>query len=224
MAGAPTAELNVPAREHILHKVRTALGRNAGQPAAVAPPARLRVPVVERPERIRLMLEHFPGKAILARSPEAARHYVAAQVNELRAIASQDDLLQALGILSLSEVTPATENAPDVRRACAEADIGITTAEYGMADTGALVVLATAQESRLISLLPLVHITVLKADRILTGLDELFTVMPDPGALSSSMVLIGGPSRTADIEQILTLGVHGPRELHLVLLDVEAAA
>ena len=97
-------------------------------------------------------------------------------------------------------------------------DIGITTAEYGMADTGALVVLATSQESRLVSLLPLVHITVLSADRILTGLDELFTLLPDPGAVSSSMVLIGGPSRTADIEQILTLGVHGPRELHLVLV------
>jgi len=59
---------------------------------------------------------------------------------------------------------------------------------------------------------------VLNTDRILTGLDELLTVLPDPGAVSSSMVLIGGPSKTADIEQILTLGVHGPREIHLVLV------
>ena len=79
-------------------------------------------------------------------------------------------------------------------------------------------VTASGEESRLASLLPTIHITVLAADRILTGLDELFTVWPDPAALSSSMVLIGGPSKTADIEQILTLGVHGPRELHLVLV------
>ena len=209
----------MPAREHILHKVRTALGRSAGQPPATAPPARLKVPAVDRTERTRLMLEHFPGKTALARSPDEARRYVAAQINGLRAIASRDPLLDALGITSLPGVARAANNALDVRRVCAESDVGITTAEYAMADTGALVVLATAQESRLISLLPLVHITVLRADRILTGLDELFTVMPDPGALSSSMILIGGPSRTADIEQILTLGVHGPREIHLVLLD-----
>jgi L-lactate dehydrogenase complex protein LldG len=88
-----------------------------------------------------------------------------------------------------------------------------------MADTGALVVLASAQEARLVSLLPPVHLTVLPVERVLTGLDELFTVLPDPGAVSSSMVFIGGPSRTADIEQILTLGVHGPREIQLVLVE-----
>lgn len=208
----------MPAREHILHKVRTALGRNAGQPAAPAPEARLRIPSVEAEKRVRLLLEHFPGKAVRAGSAAEARDYIGARVKGGRALASRAPLLERLGICALPEVSVASGDAAGVRRAAAEADIGITTAEYGMADTGALVVLASAQESRLISLLPPVHITVLETKRILTGLDELFTRMPDPGALSSSMVFIGGPSRTADIEQILTLGVHGPREIHLVLV------
>jgi L-lactate dehydrogenase complex protein LldG len=49
-------------------------------------------------------------------------------------------------------------------------------------------------------------------------LDELFTVVPDPAALSSSTVLITGPSRTADIEQTLVRGVHGPAAVHVVLV------
>ncbi len=204
----------MPSREHVLHKIRAALGRNAGQPPAPAPPARLVLEPLDREERIRLMLERFPGQAMRAASAEEARRYVVTVTSGLRAVASPAPLLEELGI----GVPAVSGDVADVRAACAEADIGVTTAEYGMADTGALVVLATSQESRLVSLLPLVHITVLSADRILTGLDELFTLLPDPGAVSSSMVLIGGPSRTADIEQILTLGVHGPRELHLVLV------
>ncbi len=165
-----------------------------------------------------MMLERFPGKAVHASSPEEARRYVAEQTAGKPAIACPSPLLGRLGILALPGVATASGDPAEIRRACAESDIGITSAEYAMADTGALVVLASAQECRLVSLLPVIHITVLGVDRILTGLDELFTLMPDPGALSSSMVFIGGPSRTADIEQILTLGVHGPRELHLVLV------
>ena len=77
--------------------------------------------------------------------------------------------------------------------------------------------LASPREARLISLLPPAHIAVVPRDRILTGLDELFTVLPDPAAPSSSMVLITGPSRTADIEQILVRGVHGPGQITVVI-------
>lgn len=175
-----------------------------------------------RAERTRLMLERFSGKAVLARSKEEARNCVAAQVKGLRAVASRAPLLRELGIADLAEVATLPEGPAEARRACAEAVVGITGAEYAMADTGALVVFAGSEEARLLSLLPVAHITVLRTERVLTSLDELFTLVPDPGAVSSSMVLIGGPSRTADIEQILTLGVHGPREIHLVLLDESA--
>lgn len=70
----------------------------------------------------------------------------------------------------------------------------------------------------MISLLPPVHLAIVPRDRILTGLDELFTRLPQPCELTSSMVLITGPSRTADIEQILVRGVHGPGEIHVVVV------
>jgi L-lactate utilization protein LutC len=63
-----------------------------------------------------------------------------------------------------------------------------------------------------------VHIAVVPAGRILTGLDELFTLDPRPAEHSSSTVFITGPSRTADIEQLLVRGVHGPGEIHVIVL------
>jgi L-lactate dehydrogenase complex protein LldG len=98
-----------------------------------------------------------------------------------------------------------------------QAAVGLTGAEYGLADTGTLVVMS-AVEARLASLLPPVHIAVLEGARILSGLDELLTLLPQPAGLTASMVLITGPSRTADIEQILVRGVHGPGELHVVII------
>ncbi len=84
------------------------------------------------------------------------------------------------------------------------------TAWQLLADTGTLVMLSSAEEARMISLLPPLHLAVVPRDRILTGLDGLFTVLPNPGDKTSSMVLITGPSRTTDIEMILIRGVHGP--------------
>jgi L-lactate dehydrogenase complex protein LldG len=80
------------------------------------------------------------------------------------------------------------------------------------------VVISSLQDERLFSLLPPAHIAVVAADTVLSGLDELYTLVPDPAALSSSMVLIGGPSRTGDIEMTLVQGVHGPGELNLVVV------
>jgi len=80
------------------------------------------------------------------------------------------------------------------------------------------VLLSSPQEARMISLLPPAHIALVPRERILTGLDELFTVLPNPAEQTSSMVLITGPSRTADIEQILVRGVHGPGEITVVVV------
>lgn len=70
----------------------------------------------------------------------------------------------------------------------------------------------------MVSLLPPVHIAVFRRERILTGLDEFFSLVPMPAERSSSTVFITGPSRTADIEQILVRGVHGPGEVHAIVL------
>ena len=70
----------------------------------------------------------------------------------------------------------------------------------------------------MISLLPPLHIAIVPENRIIGNLDQLLTLLPAPVEQTSSMVLITGPSRTGDIEQILVRGVHGPGELHVVVI------
>jgi L-lactate dehydrogenase complex protein LldG len=95
---------------------------------------------------------------------------------------------------------------------------GAETSEalYGLADTGSVVLAASPEEPRARSLLPDVHVTRLREDRILAGLDELFKEVG--GELPSALAIVTGPSRSADIEQRLTVGVHGPGEVHVVLV------
>jgi L-lactate dehydrogenase complex protein LldG len=93
---------------------------------------------------------------------------------------------------------------------------GVSEALYGLADTGSVVLAASPEEPRGRSLLPVVHISLLREDRILPGLDELFAAVGEQ--LPSALAIVTGPSRSADIEQRLTVGVHGPGEVHVVLL------
>lgn len=91
----------------------------------------------------------------------------------------------------------------------------VSDAAYGLADTGSVVLLAS-DEPRARSLLPEVHVSRLREDRILPGLAELFAVLgPD---LPSAVAIVTGPSRSGDIEMQLAVGVHGPGEVHVVLL------
>jgi L-lactate dehydrogenase complex protein LldG len=92
---------------------------------------------------------------------------------------------------------------------------GVSRALYGLADTGSVVLAASPDEPRANSLLPEVHVTLLAEERILAGLEELFSVLG--GELPSALAIVTGPSRSADIEQKLVVGVHGPGEVHVVL-------
>jgi L-lactate utilization protein LutC len=208
-------------RDHILHRVRTALGRNAGQAAAEAPAVRLRIPEVEMNARIASVLarvQALAGKAERVGSPRQACELVAAALEGKTAVSSNAPFLEECGITSLPGVRSGVTDREELRELCAKVDIGITSADYVLADTGTLVMLASPQEARMVSLLPPAHIAVVPKERIVTGLDELFTLLPTPAETTSSMVLITGPSRTADIEQILVRGVHGPGQITVVVV------
>jgi len=208
------------ARDEILQRAREALGAGSGQPAA-PPEARIVVPEIPREARIEPFFRAFSnlgGKTCLANSPAEVREYVAALIGHGPAVASNAPLLAECGITDLPGVRTGFTDLQALRQACASAGFGITSAEYALADTGTLVMLSSVEEARVISLLPPVHIAVVPRVRILTGLDELLWMVPHPGLSTSSMVLITGPSRTADIEQILVRGVHGPGEVHVLVI------
>jgi L-lactate dehydrogenase complex protein LldG len=208
----------MPERDNILHKVRTALGRRGGDAPERAPAPRLVLPEMSREERVERLIREFPVRAERADSPLHACELVRSLLAGRPAVALRHPRLESLGIFDLPGVRAVSSSLDELREAAATSEVGITCPEYALVDPGALVVLSSGRDERLLSLLPPAHIAVVSADSILSGLDELFTTVPDPAAVSSSMVLIGGPSRTGDIEMTLVQGVHGPGELSLVVV------
>ena len=103
------------------------------------------------------------------------------------------------------------------REAAAASRVGVSEMEWGLADTGTVVQDATDPALRLVSTLPEIHVALLPADRILPGLADVLPKL-DPGR-SPYISFVTGPSRTADIERVLTIGAHGPVRLVVVVHD-----
>jgi L-lactate dehydrogenase complex protein LldG len=103
------------------------------------------------------------------------------------------------------------------RELAAAARVGVSQVDWGIADTGTVVQDATAVEQRLVSTLPMAHVAILPTRRIVP---DLATLLKQASPRESAfLAFITGPSRTADIERVLTIGVHGPERLHVVCVD-----
>ena len=100
----------------------------------------------------------------------------------------------------------------------AAADLGVTAASAAIAATGTLVQHSGEAGGRTASLLPPVHLCVLPASRIVGTTGDVLRRLGDGRRLPSNIVLITGPSRSGDIEQIMTMGVHGPLAVEIVVL------
>jgi len=105
----------------------------------------------------------------------------------------------------------------------ANADIGITEVDYAIADTGTLVLLTDKNQPRSVSLLPPIHVAIVRPANLVRNIKDLFIILKsrlqNSEDITSCMTFVTGPSRTADIELSLTLGVHGPKELYVVILS-----
>jgi L-lactate dehydrogenase complex protein LldG len=134
------------------------------------------------------------------------------------------NLPSALGASGVS-----TRNAVDIERAgedlimaLAQCDIGVTAADYAIAETGTLALSSDEPQALLVSLLPPIHIAVLRENQITSRLAEVISRLKTERAGRSSpcraATFITGPSRTSDVELVLSIGVHGPKELHIIIL------
>jgi L-lactate dehydrogenase complex protein LldG len=157
----------------------------------------------------------------------AAKSVIAWDTDFLRG-AGFEQALSPLGIhldFARKEATSG-EARQALREKTVEADIGLTQADFVLADTGTMVLLAKSGQPRSVSLVPPRHIAILRPEDFVADLDELFARISAQGGklgdrLTSAMTFITGPSRTADIEQTLFIGVHGPLEVHAILLEGE---
>lgn len=100
-----------------------------------------------------------------------------------------------------------------------EVDAGITSTRGGIAETGSLILWPSVDEPRLMSLVPPIHIAVLKASELYATFHEAMLAQNWASGMPTNALLISGPSKTADIEQTLAYGVHGPKELIVLVIE-----
>lgn len=118
---------------------------------------------------------------------------------------------------------PTEENRRELRQDIIDSFVGITSADYCVAQTGTLTMKTRSGQPRSVSLVPVIHVAVIRLDQLVENLSELyFRLQWDPKeqvqGLTNCMTFISGPSKTGDIELVMVHGAHGPRELHLYVI------
>lgn len=107
-----------------------------------------------------------------------------------------------------------------MRNHLAGIDIGFTVADYGIGETGSLVINSASEELRLATMISEIHVAVIPKSRIRATAEDMYAELK--GFMSQKpnyLAFVTGASRTADIERVLALGVHGPLELHILILE-----
>lgn len=100
-----------------------------------------------------------------------------------------------------------------------ETDFSITGTLAGLAESGSLVLWPGPEEPRLMSLAPPLHIAILEADRLFENFAEMIAVEDWASGMPTNALLVSGPSKTADIEQTLAYGIHGPKQLITLIVE-----
>ena len=168
-------------------------------------------------------LRKAKGEVHRAESLEAAMIIVSAVLEDIEAKSAVFNDQSPLNTLGLSNRWPtidwemAGQSEEVFRQFCATADVGLTSVDAALAETGTAVVSSGPGCSRLTALLPPVHLALIATSQLTA---DLFTWTakrhaPPPAA----MTLISGPSKTADIEQTMAIGVHGPKRFIVILYD-----
>ncbi len=125
----------------------------------------------------------------------------------------------SLNIKYVSEI----ETRTNFNKALAEVDVGISYGEYLVAQTGSAILIHNNDEPRLLSLLPEASIIVSRATNLVNELSEVIQLLKDRNLFieSNCISIISGPSRTADIEKVLVTGVHGPKKMYVIIVNLE---
>lgn len=106
-----------------------------------------------------------------------------------------------------------------LRERTSEIDVGIVTASFGIAETGTLVVNSNSEDIRLATMLSETNFIILNTNNIVEKSYDIGDILNAWFIERNYTAFITGPSRTADIERVLTLGAHGPSQLHIILIN-----
>ncbi|MCI3922607.1 lactate utilization protein [Paenibacillus sp. TRM 82003] len=185
------------------------------------------LPTEERIERFADNWGKAGGHFVRQSTMEDAKAWIVSKATELSAGLLLRQNQPELNALALEAALPGVEQvvwdeaAPgDHRRVAAGADIGLVVVDHAVAYTGSLVVTSSAQKGRSTSLLPTVLFAIIPIDRLHTRLGEVLRPLDavPREQMPAGVHFISGPSRSADIENDLTIGVHGPGVVYAILV------
>lgn len=185
-------------------------------------------PLEERIERFMANFREVGGHAVRLPDMAGVRAFIADKAQEMKAkyvIRQNEPELEAL---QLESVLPEgasvsvwnSREGENWKARAAEADFGIVMADYAAAYTGSITVLSSKDKGRSVSLLPTVLMVVIPAERLKTRLGEILPEFDRAGRenLPAGIHFISGPSRSSDIENDLTIGVHGPGIVYALIV------
>ena len=205
----------------IIENIRRSLGRTAQTPLPPRPaifPPRL---AASQEMEINCFLDELAklsgvGQQLHSSEVGSALKTLVTEQNIHKATAWNTLHLKQLGITEILRSLGVELVSPSANKhEMALCDLGITEAAYLLAETGTLVLKSSAERPRAVSLLPRVHLAIVRPETLRADLHQVFAEAKDEHYL----VFITGPSRTADIELTTTLGVHGPKQLFVWMLD-----
>jgi L-lactate dehydrogenase complex protein LldG len=214
--------------EAIRHRTRTGRYRPTRAPDVAWTPGdkpRESAPIEDLPARFLEELDALGGHGQRVASVEEARDYVVSLVWERDAkllVRWDVEELERLGVDELLEGAGVEvalwRDLEDFREVAAGADLGLSTAEWAIAETGSLVLTSGPGRGRTVTLLPQTYVAVIPTERVLGTVPEAIEKYAGKGGLPANVCFHTGPSRSGDIEMSLTIGVHGPGDVHVILV------
>jgi L-lactate utilization protein LutC len=219
----------------IIASVKDALGndaRNNSHDEVVS----AAVPVAQSAQRAELAstfareLEEVGGKFLGILTPAEVTNRIVSLAGELGAktvalgqgaTSDMDAIGEALerADFRIVRTLPVADNERAAMRSrVADAELGIAEADYAIASTGTLAVVSNANRPSSLTLLPPASLVIVQIDRVMPTLALALARMGPGGVAANRLTLITGPSRTADIEKRIVLGVHGPKSLHVIVV------
>lgn len=207
-------------RALILQRIRAGLARGAQDWRATPPPAStsdLRVSISDRIKRFRERAEALAstvvGPVATTAVPQTVAHYLATHQLPRTAVVWPDVARLDWNAHGIS-VRPGPARADD--------GVGVTGVYCAIAETGTLALLSSADTPATVSLLPETHIAIVPIARIVAHMEDCFArVRAEASGMPRAINFVSGPSRTADIEQTVTVGAHGPYRVLVVLCESE---
>lgn len=205
----------------VIENIRRSLGRTAQTPLGLRPAiheSRQPVSLDSEIETFLNEVKKLSGVGQKLSSPEidSALKTLVTEQNIRKATVWETLPLRQLGITEILHSLGVELVSPNAsKHDMARCDLGITEADYLLPETGTLVLRSSAEKPRAVSLLPRVHLAIVRPEMLRADMHQVFAEAKDQHYL----VFITGPSRTADIELTVTLGVHGPKNLYVWMTD-----